>query len=290
MNFLDSLQEAFSDAPDIPGPGPDRLVDLIELAWSGVQQGTERAICPYLRQMKERVNSARIQRERDYQACQHRYDTELVELVEGNLGAYRLVEDALEAALSAFGAAAGAERLGETLQSLQASTELLQATSEELTELHTCGSLICLYCGMPSKSLQCPHCETDCLYPDPHGQTGPQGEFQLPPCYQAIFTAYSKVLTGEGLLEELFDTLTSLESAFLEVESMVEQVLEDQPEDLRASILEDVLDDCLEGIAQMKAVEETRQLSDLNEGWSALVTSSVELYGLLPNLGLGTLA
>jgi hypothetical protein len=286
MNAAETLLEAF-DVESCAGPDPTRLQGLIELARQRLDGGP--SLGRHLNVMLSRVGAARAAREQDYQTCRDRYDVELVELIEDNLQAYRSVERSLLKALEACSQNSSTS-LNHAIDQLEVSVLALQDSSNELTDLHACGALICPHCGMPGKDRQCPTCAIDCFYPDPDTNARAGGKLQLPASYGIIFEIYSKVLAGEAFLEELFDALDPVEKALLFAEDMIEQVLADQPEDLKASTIEDLLDDCLEGIAQMRAAEETRQASDLNEGWAALATGSVELYRLLPSLALGTLA
>jgi hypothetical protein len=286
MNPLETLIEAF-DIESSARPDPTRLPGLIELARQRLDGGP--SLDRHLTGMLSRVACARAAREQDFQTCRDRYDVELVELIEDNLEAYRGLERSLQNALDAC-AQNNPTALAQAIDRLEDSAQALQTSSEELTDLHACGALICPHCGMPGKERQCPTCGIDCFYPDPDGAADAGMKLRLPASYALIFELYAKVLAGEAILEELLDALDPLEQALLSAEDMIEQVVADQPDDLRAETIEDVLDDCLEGIAQMRAAEETRQTRDLNEGWAALATGSVELYRLLPNLAQGTLA
>lgn len=283
MSLLGALQGAFSDGPD-----PTRFSGLLALSQLRVEGEQVEGLKVHLEAMLARVEQARTDREQESQQFLDRYDEELLELIEQNLRAYREVEDSLQRFIQVLDSEPAIQQ--SALRQLSTSVEELEQSSEELSEIQLCGDLVCLHCGMPGQEVVCPTCQVDCYFPDPDGRAGPGGELSLPRSYSVVFTALTNFLKGEALLEELLETLEPLEEQLEQAEDMLEEVLEQLPEEERANWMADAVDDCLEAISQMREVETSRRLRDLNQGWTDLVKSSVELQRLLPNLGIGTLA
>ncbi len=288
MTFYESFQGTLAGS-DAEGPDPTRLFGLIEFARNRIEQGKPQDVGLHIANLQRQVKAAHEARLRDYDELSEGYDEELLALLDENFEAYRRVEESLVAALEVFGTFER-QRMSAALDGLESAAESLQASTEELAELYSCGALICFHCGMPGKSLQCATCEIDCFYPDLTGTEVPSGKPRLPEAYHLIFEMYSGILSGQAGIEDLFEALDPVEEALLKAEDMVELVTKGQPDDQRAAIIAEVIDGCLEGIAQMRVVEETRRIQDLNEGWSDLVSSSLELNALLPDLNLGIVA
>jgi rubrerythrin len=257
---------------------PDRLPDLIELARRGLEPEVQRRLPELLLSMKERVAAAWYARRRDFLPHRARYDDELVALVEENLQAYLEVEAELQAVLESL-QARDHKRLLQAVESLRQATDLLQETSEELVDLHACGDLICPCCGMPCEVSLCPGCEREGFYPDPDGQAGPTGYVSLPPAYRAVFTVMTRLLRGEVRLPELMTALDSVQAPLWQARLMVAKALAEKPEEQRALAVKVHLDGCLEGVARMRNLGQSRKLRDLNVGWTMLVEHSVKLAG-----------
>ena len=291
MGFLESFLGAYSDGAQTPSEHESvGLLELVDRARASLEYGTSADFAAPFVTMLERHQKARRQRQEELQPVAHRYDEELLSLFEDCFEQYESLENALNRAAQTLREGASREALLVVLQQVDQSALALQSVSEEIVEITACGALVCPHCGMPGQTPLCPNCGVDCFYPDTEEPLEPLGALVLPTAYREVHTRYSAVLRGEGLLEELLESLDPLEQALEESEEMVQQMASDRPEDDRIALLVDVVDDCLEGIAQMRAVVESRKVRDLHEGWANLATSSVELCQLLPSLSHGTLA
>lgn len=271
--YLDNLISTFGGAPE--GPDPNRLEGLLELAREQLEQPDEEFL-GHLQRMRERVQQSALERQGVLDARPGELDSVLFGMIEANLSACRTLDESL----GAFQAAPGAE----TLERLDLDARAFLQTCDRLSELAHANVPLCPGCGSQGPEPVCAHCEVDRLIPDPEGAEREFEQVQVNEEFMAVFTAYTKVINGQGGLAELMQALQPLEFTLLEAQALLQQAVDQAPEDESLPPMLAAVETALEGVNRMVAVNENRSTRELNEGWSQVLGCASGLQKMIPKL------
>ncbi len=269
--YLDNLISTFGGAPE--GPDPSRLEGLLEMARAEVEQPSDELL-GHIQRMKDRVHAAGQERQGHLDARPGELDPHVFSLIEANIEACRT----LERSLDGFHADPGAVILEQLEQDARAFLE----SCDRLSELAHSSQPICPGCGSSGPEPSCPHCEVDRLIPDPEGAERDFEQVQVNEEFMAVFNAYTRVINGQGGLAELMQALQPLEFSLLEAQALLQQAVEQAPEDASLPPLLRTVDTALDGVNRMHAVNENRSTRELNEGWSQVLGGAAGLQKLIP--------
>ncbi len=182
------------------------------------------------------------------------------------------------------------EKLEEYVEDLELFEQERQAVLEaqEQIEVHLSGKVpLCPSCGSPGEEPSCSSCSLVRLYPDPKALPVDEEAAQLSGCYGNVYSAYRRVLLGESSLDELWNTLSELETHLQELLSARQHLLErlEKEASLQNSsetgVLEAVLTTVssdiamgLAGIERMRSGQQTQRVYDLSRGWDDIYHAS----------------
>lgn len=249
--FLDNLLTSLGGSRE--GPDPSRLEGLLECARSGMPDQELRSRAQRLR---ARLQRALSEREASLGPVRENLDTGLIELMERNLAACRrlieLLSDLRPAHFEAYA---------------EATRDFLE-TSQTLSQWK---APLCPRCGSSGSLPQiCPSCGLERLIPDlePADTEFEQGVVGAE--VAVVHRRYSQVLGGDGSLADLLQALQDLEFSLLEAQAVAEDP------DLLAE-----LNRALAAVGRMHAVEDNREMRELNQGWAQLFRSAVAIEKLL---------
>lgn len=240
-----------------------------------------------LEQMRVRVLDAARATEKDLSGT---LADDLRGPLQASLDTYEQVESLLDALAQSH--ERGNRAIKNLVAGLDAARTRLLECDQAMQEWLRAPILRCPRCGtQPQGRLgyRCPHCQVDMLYPDPESALDDsQTSAHLGPEYMAVFEALSLVVQGEAPLSRLLGALGPLETMLGNWARIAEA--EDSSNAQLTYALDTVADAArrsLAGTEQMRAVVETRQTRDLNEGWRVLFEAAQELQGAIPTIARG---
>jgi hypothetical protein len=154
--------------------------------------------------------------------------------------------------------------------------------AQQQIESFLSGSIaICPCCGSSGEPGECGPCQLLRLYPDPQAQRNASAQSHVQGLYHQVFQAYTRVLSGQRPLSDLWEALYLLEqhldlllqTRLQTSEQLDSGVLSGQPLE-EAQLTEAVLgeaephiEQAIRGIEQMRVAEETLRVHDLSRGW-----------------------
>jgi len=240
-----------------------------------------------LQQMLERVLDASRATEKDLAGA---LAEDLRGPLQASLDTYEQVESLLDALAQSH--EDGNRAIKNLVAGLEAARTRLLECDQAMQEWLRAPIMRCPRCGtQPQARLgyRCPHCQVDMLYPDPESTLDDsQTSAHLGPEYMAVFEALSLVVQGEAPLSRLLGALGPLETMLANWARIAEA--EDPSSSQLTYALDTVADAArrsLAGAEQMRAVVETRQTRDLNEGWRIMFEAAQDLQSAIPLIAKG---
>ncbi|GMU51652.1 MAG: hypothetical protein AMXMBFR33_07980 [Candidatus Xenobia bacterium] len=279
--YLNNLISTFGGAPE--GPDPNRLEGLLELLREGLEK-PDPELLGHLQRMRERVQASEQERRGHLDHRPGGLDGPLFALIESNLAACANLEQSLATmhdALEGHGDAAAA------LQELEGCSSRFLRSCDELAQLAASSTPICPGCGSSGPESTCPNCEVDRLIPDPEPNEIEFEQVQVNDEFMAVYEAYTRVLAGEAGLAELMQALQPLEFTLLEAQALLQQSVDEHPEDPSFPHMLRVVESALEGVNRMHAVEENRSTRELHHGWAQVLAGASGLRQALPAVSPG---
>lgn len=274
--YLNNLISTFGGAPE--GPDPNRLEGLLELLREGLGK-PDPELLGHLERMRDRVQASEQERRGHLDQRPGGLDGPLFSLIEANLAACANLEHSLNAmheALEGQGDAPAA------LQDLESAARAFLNTCDQLTQVAASSTPICPGCGSSGPEPTCPNCEVDRLIPDPEPNEIEFEQVQVNDEFMAVYEAYTRVLAGEAGLAELMQALQPLEFTLLEAQALLQQSVDEHPEDPSFPHMLRVVESALEGVNRMHAVEENRSTRELHQGWAQVLAGASGLRQALP--------
>lgn len=266
--YLDNLISAFGGAPE--GPDPNRLEGLVELA----RQGVDEEVRGHLERMRDRVQAAAQERQGHVDARPGELDAALFGLLESNIQSCRALAQSLQSVLD--------QPEPERIDQLEADARAFLESCDRLSQMAQSSTPICPGCGSNGPEPMCPYCEVDRLIPDPEGAEREFAQVQVNDEFMGVYQAYVKVLNGQGGLAELMQALQPLEFSLLEAQALLQQAVDQTPEDVSLPEMLGVVDRALEGVNRMLAVAQNRSTRELHEGWAQVLGGASGLQKLIP--------
>jgi len=224
----------------------------------------------YLPRMRARIQEALRDRQGSYEARRDSLSAEVAALIERNLGACQVLEQTLDGLI---------EEITPEARDIfeRAASEFLE-TSDQLAGMAASGTPLCPRCGSQGVENLCPACELDRLIPDPEIAHMEYNRAVVGEEFLAVYQAYAEVVEGQAGLEPLMQALQSLEFSLLEAQALAEQAAEDSPPHQK---LLDVINEAVEGVNRLHAVQENRLTRELHQGWVQVFNAAAVVPQLL---------
>lgn len=271
--YLDNLISSFGDKPE--GPDPGRLDGLIQFMRNSLT-GDAPSLPLHLERMRARLREAHRDRQNQLEGRRGGLNPELTALLERNVASCA----ELESALARFAETPSEEQL----QVCQSRVEEFYSTSDQLSALGRSSVPLCPRCGSSGTEPSCPSCQLDRLTPDPDFAEEEWEQAEVNPDFHAVYRAYTDVVEGKAGLRPLGQALQGLEFTLLEAQALLEQSVEEHPDDSeRADLLRSV-QGALEGVQRMHSVQQNRSTRELNQGWVQVFRGAATISRLLPEL------
>ena len=210
---------------------------------------------------------------------------ELSNLLQGSIRSYQALAECLEEILVGIKCQNVVDVEAELLY-LKAGMCSLRQYTEAIELWLMAPTLRCPRCGSatPAHDDICDKCDLEMLLPDLSPSSKSNRSFlSLGPEYMAVYKTYISVLAGETPLDQLVTPLQELRNFFAPYLRMANLTNEEALRQ-RLKRVEKLCLDSLSGIEQMDACFQTREASDLNQGWLTIYNSSAELKEALPSL------
>lgn len=273
--FLDSLMSSFGGVSE--GPDPTRLEGLLQYARERLDQpeaGDE--LMGHVNQMRARIQATLRDRQSSYDGRRSALHADVCASIERNLAACQAVDAALGEFLE--------QPSAQVLEQYERSVREFFETSDVLTRMAHSEQPLCPACGSSGPEPGCPACQVDRLIPDSEFAEEDFEQAVVNEEFMAVFRAYQAVVEGRGRLAELIDYLQPLEFSLMEAQALVEQSLADEPDDPDRQTLLNAVNNALEGVHRMHAVEQNRLTRELHQGWLAVFRGAKALSEILPRL------
>lgn len=262
-DYLSSLISSLGGEQE--GPDPNRLEGLAQLLRSEDPEAAD-----HLPRMQGRIQEALRDRQGNYEARRESLSPEVSALIERNLGSCQVLEQTLGQLIEGV-----TEELREIFE--RAASEFLE-TSDQLAALAASGTPLCPRCGSQGEENLCPACQLDRLIPDPDVGQMEYNRAVVGEEFLAVYHAYAEVVEGQSSLEPLMMALQSLEFSLLEAQALAEQAAEDSPPHQK---LLDVINEAVEGVNRLHAVQENRLTRELHQGWTQVFNAAAVVPQLL---------
>lgn len=262
-DYLSSLISSLGGEQE--GPDPNRLEGLAQML-----RAEDPEVRDYLPRMQARIQEALRDRQGSYEDRRESLTTEVAALIERNLGACQVLEQTLEGLLQEI-----TPEAREVFE--RAASEFLE-TSDQLAGMAASGTPLCPRCGSQGPENLCPACELDRLIPDPDVAHMEYNRAVVGEEFLAVYQAYAEVVEGQAGLEPLLQALQSLEFSLLEAQALAEQAAEDSPPHQR---LLHVINEAVEGVNRLHAVQDNRRTSELHQGWIQVFNAAAVVPQLL---------
>lgn len=282
--YLDNLINSFGGMHE--GPDPGRLEGLGELARQRLAEmdPEPEELLGHVSRMRNRLREMYRDRQGNFESRRSQLSDELAGLIQSNLDHCASLEGSLEAFALAY-EQQEKEAAQEALAEYDQSVVNFFQSCDQLAQLARSEEPLCPRCGSVGPEALCPSCQVDRLSPDPNFADEEFEQTQVNEEFAAVFQAYSAILEGRGTLEQLSQALQPLEFTLLEAQALVEQSLDEHPEEAALQELLDSINSGLEGVQRMHGVEQNRSTRELNQGWSQVFRSAAILSRALPALG-----
>ena len=264
--YLNNLLSAFG----APAEGPDlsRLEGLLECLRSGELDPEE--LSGHLLRMQSRIQETHRDRQGSYAERRHLLSPEVSALIERNLGACQDLDESL--------GVLAVEPNEEVLGVYERATREFLESSDQLLELAASSHPVCPRCGSRGDENLCSTCQLDRLIPDPDVADMEYSRAVVGEEFLAVYQAYAQVVEGEASLEPLLQALQSLELSLLEAQALAEQAAEDSPPHEALLV---IINEAVEGVNRMHAVQENRLTRELHQGWGLVFRAAVVVQQLL---------
>ena len=273
--YLDSLMSSFGGASE--GPDPQRLDGLLQFARERLDQpDAQTELHRHVERMRNRIQETLRDRQGNYDGRRNALHADVSACIERNLSACRDID----ASLQAFGETGTSESLDMYERAIGEFFE----SSDRLTELARSSQPLCPACGSSGPETICPACSVDRLIPDPDFADEDFDQAVVNEEFMAVFQSYQAVVEGRGTLADLSQNLQPLEFSLLEAQALVEQAVEDNPDDSDQQTLLQAITHALEGVQRMHEVEQNRLTRELNQGWVLVFRGAKAVNELLPRL------
>lgn len=130
----------------------------------------------------------------------------------------------------------------------------------------------CARCGSKGQELVCSQCDLQRLIPDPNPDPDVRSA-QLPPQFVIVYETYRNIVNGDACLRELEPVLGPLEKDLLQMQWLSR---------ISPVSLHPEAEECLQGLSRMRNTYLSRQMTDLNQGWTQVFQGAAALGNKLP--------
>lgn len=199
-------------------------------------------------------------------------DPELKQLRETLIAGFEATEDALLELDQAI--------VEQEAQAVKAALKVLEETAVEVRDAESeldawvrAPVARCPKCGTTGPEV-CELCQAERLLPDPDFTPISIPE-SLGPDYVAVLESYLEVLSGEGRLDKLWHRLDGLEGTLEQMQTLADRARKNAPG--YASQVQRAVNSSHSGLERMRAVAESRQTADLNQGWAEVLQGALDL-------------
>jgi len=266
----------------MPGP-PATLAQIYEEIEQWIQSPALSHLGIRLDGLVATIREAAFALDRDLESG--RPTEEFIVLLQATREAYHDLESCLEEIQGGV-AAFNLPIVAEELRYLRAATTNLRQCTEAIESWLEAPQLRCPKCGFGSEMADklCPKCGLALLYPDlePDFQSARQF-LRLGPDYIAVYKVYIAVLAGEANLVDLQEPLLQLRAI---VKGYPRLSGAGADAEQRAVFLElkELCQEVSTGINQMGEAFNSKETSDLNQGWLRIFEAAGRLQALLTPL------
>lgn len=265
-SYLNSLVGSFGIESE--GPDPNRLEGLLEL----VRMGPNEELADQLQRMQFRIQEAHRDRQAAFEDRREVLHPDVAATIERNLGACLVLDEVLGHLSEELDA--------ESIETFERAIREFLETSDQLANLANSSVPCCPRCGSQGPENLCASCQLDRLIPDPDVTDMEYTRAVVGEEFLAVYQAYAGVVEGQSNLEPLLQALQALEFSLLEAQALAEQAAEDSPP--HEALLK-VINDAVEGINRMHAVQENRLTRELHQGWAQVFMAAAVVPQLLPS-------
>ena len=285
--IVGSLKDAWGVEDD--GPDPSKLPGLMELAesWLEEEGNDPSEIAHHFETMRNRVVEAHVHRSQAISSGDVTYDPKFVTMVEKNLADMVSVEKALEHFIESSNEG-DKEECFEALGELEQSIDAMRESGDAIEAFLKDSPPVCMGCGSIGDEHVCPACGAERLILDPSARSEDERRIQVSDEVLDVYNAYTEVLAGKASMNDLVNSLQSLEFTYLESEAIGEQTLTNKVATDRikktANELIAEIRGTLDGIEKMHGVTKTRKIAELTAGWEAILKHTVKSQELLHKL------
>ncbi len=277
------------------GPDPTKVPGLVQIAeeWLEDESHDPKEIAHYFEALRNRIVGAHTERTQALEVHARGLSPELLAIVRQNIVDLEAVEEGLSAYLEAADTGS-LEDCWSALGALEEAGEALKVTSELLARMTQGDQPRCTRCGSSGPEKICGQCGAERLLLNLPTPPEDLRETVVMREVAEVFQGYLAVMNGTGTLADLELALQDLEMSFLEARELAQQsmAVEGLEETLQHQnrILHGHLEQVLNGIDLMFAVNESRSAGQLTQGWNLIFEHSVsssELVSQLAQLDMG---
>ena len=132
----------------------------------------------------------------------------------------------------------------------------------------------CARCGSRGQEVICGSCDLQRLRPDPCPDPNVRSA-HLPPLFVVVYETYRNIVNGDACLRQLESVLGPLEKDLLQMQWLSR---------ISPISLHQEAEECLQGLDRMRNACQSRQMADLNKGWTQVFHGAAALGEKLPSL------
>lgn len=210
-------------------------------------------------------------------------DESLADPVERTIEAYERLSEVMEDLISSVDEE-NRERAVELSEELDEAADYLSEAQDDLDAWVQEPILRCPRCGS-NENDPCSTCGLELLVLDPQGGSkASDSSAALPQEFGRVFEAYTAVRNGEKTLGELVTVLPLVEKNLGGYMTVVNASLVERPESQTLLETRETLTQLRGGIQKMRNTQQTRLMTDLQDGWLQVFRNGVRLQELRLNL------